>query len=69
MHINYRRTNKFRAKHHNCLGSGYGLAISLTWYKRRAAKDRRAEDRELLAHERYEDFRVRYPRDIYWNYW
>lgn len=67
MHINYRRKNKCRAKHHNyrC----WPLAYSLRWYRQRKAKDRRAQDRDLMAHGRFDDLRTHYPRTILWDYW
>jgi len=67
MHTNHRRRNKFRAKHHGILD--YMFAHSLKWWRRQRAKDRRAEERELIAHERYDSLPRRYPRDIYWDYW
>jgi hypothetical protein len=66
MHTNHRRKTVHRAKHHN---ARYLLIPSLKWYRQRASKDRRALERDLVAHERYDDLPTRYPRNIYWNLW
>lgn len=67
MHTNHRRKNRHRAKHHN--QKGWLLAYSLKEYRKRKSKDRRAAERHLMAHERYDDLLNRYPKNIYWEYW
>jgi len=67
MHINHRRTNKFRARHHNRWSHPVGVP-SKKWYRRLSSKERRSEEREHIAHERYDTLPVRYPRDIHWRF-
>ena len=67
MHLNHRRKNKFRAKHHG--ERGYMLAYSLKWYRRFRSQTRRSKERDLIAVGCYDDLLTSYPRDIYWDYW
>lgn len=67
MHINYRRKNKRRARRKKY--GGYLLAYSLRWWKREANRDRRADERRLIHHGRWDELPTHYPRDIYWKYW
>jgi len=68
MHTNHRRKAKFRSKHHNTRTRPM-LAYSLKSWRRQRSSDRRAQERHMIAHERYDDLPRRYPRNIYWEYW
>lgn len=68
MHINYRRKNKHRAKHHNCWAAWY-MIYSMKPMKRASWRLRRSQARDHMAHGRYDMLPNRYPRDIIWNYW
>ena len=67
MHTNHRRKNKFRAKHHN--RRRMPLAYSLKEYRKQVSSDRRAHERELMAHGRFDDLPTSEPKSILWNYW
>ena len=67
MHINYRRLNRFNGKHHN--RGPWRLVRSFAEDKAISSRIRRAQARDLIANERYDDLPSWYPRDIYWNYW
>lgn len=67
MHTNHRRRNKFRGKHHN--RGGWFFIYSLKPMKRQKARDRRAEERMLMAHGRFDDLRANEPPCIRWEYW
>ncbi len=68
MHVNHRRKNLVRAKHHN--GLGYWMRLKrLKPHRREQSHKRRVQEREALAHERWDDLPRRYPRSIYWEIW
>lgn len=67
MHTNHRRKNKHRAKHHN--RRYFPLAYSLKPQKRQKSRDRRAVERHLMAHDRFDDLPTAFPKSIYWEYW
>jgi hypothetical protein len=62
MHTNHRRKNK----QHRCdnKSSSY-LPYSLKWYRRKRARQRRAEERARVQQGRYDDL-LPYRRDIAW---
>ena len=70
MHINHRRKNKFRCKHH-------GARSYRTWMQLYSNKDlqrgswqrRRAQASHLMAHGCYDLLESRYREDILWHYW
>lgn len=66
MHTNYRRTNRFRASHHNVWS---WRPRSFKVEKTIKSGLRRAHERNLMAHERYDDLPRRYPQCILWEYW
>jgi hypothetical protein len=68
VHTNHRRKNIFRAKHHNGCGCWMRL-IRLKPFRRQKSRDRRASEREALAHERWDDLPRRYPNTLYWELW
>lgn len=66
MHTNHRRKNVYRPKHHH--GRTLWLARSLKEKKQAESRLRRARERDLIVHERFEMLPVHYPRTIYWDY-
>jgi hypothetical protein len=67
VHRNYRRKNKYRAKHHGHLG--WLGVYSLKPMKVEDSRKRRARERDCLTHYRFDDLVTRIPRDILWHYW
>ena len=67
MPTNYRRPNRFRGKHHN--RGNWMLLIRWRPIRRQKSRDRRAEERRLIHHERYDSLPSRYPKNILWEYW
>jgi len=65
VHTNHRRK---KAKHHRPSFSGDG-AYSLRVYRQEAHRQERAQLRELLVHERFDDVPKKYPKNVLWNYW
>lgn len=67
MHTNYRRPNKFRAKHHN--RPTWPMIYSSRYLLQEFWGRARAAARDMIHHERYDDCPTRYPQSIMWDYW
>lgn len=67
MHTNHRRKNIYRAKHHR-RGRTLRLRRSLKQYKQAESRLRRARERDLIVHGRFDLLPTHYRRNIYWNY-
>lgn len=68
MHINHRRKNLFRGKHHG-RHSRFLRAYSLKPFKVADSRRRRAGERDLLRNRKYDLVPTKVFRDILWNYW
>jgi len=69
LHTNHRRKKR---RSHKVKNEGRGrarLADSLTWYRRNFWKAARAEVRDLIIRERYDDIPDRYYDSILWDLW
>ncbi len=69
MHVNHRRTNKFRPKHHGRRSYAYWMIYSMKPMRRESWQLRRAHARDLITRERFEELPDVYPKDIIWRYW
>jgi len=69
MRTNHRRKQGRHSPKREGCGCGFMRAYSLRDWKRAASTDRRAEERELMSHGRWDDLPPRYPKNILWNYW
>lgn len=67
MHINHRRKNIYRAKHHG--SRPFPLMLSMRPYRVEASRQRRARDRHLMVHGKYDMLMNKDRRDILWEYW
>lgn len=68
MHVNHRRKNLVRAKHHNSLG--YWMRLKrLKPFRREQSHKRRVQERQALARDALDDLPRRYPKSIYWEIW
>lgn len=69
MHINHRRKNKFRGKHHGRRHGGYLSIYSMKPMRREFWQKARARAQSLMSRARFDDLPVRYPDSILWDYW
>lgn len=70
MHTNFRRRQprthvyKHKVRFHHFMKR----ARQLRWYKMERSSARRAEERELIHHARWDDLKTKYPRNIAWEF-
>ena len=69
MHINHRRKNKWRPKHHGRRSYAWHMIYSMKMMRRESWQQRRAQARHLMVHDRFDVLPQAYRKDIYWNYW
>lgn len=69
MHINHRRKNKWRPKHHGRRSYAWHMIYSMKPMRRESWQKRRAQALALMAHGRFDALPQAYRKDIYWNYW
>lgn len=68
MHINHRRKNKFRAKHHNepqYSDRWYSPGVaSWVYWRRKSNRKRRSRVRRMILRDRYDSLPTRYHKDV-----
>jgi hypothetical protein len=69
MHINHRRKNKFRGKHHGIRHGGFLAIYSMKPMRQEFWRQARARAQDLMRHGRYDLLPTRYPDSILWDYW
>ena len=67
MHINHRRKNICRAKHHN---ERWPMLIdSARIYRQVRNREARRQTRHLIAVGRFDDIPRKYPKTVLYDYW
>lgn len=69
MHINHRRKNKFRGKHHGRRHGGFLSIYSMKYMRQEFWRRARARAQSLMVRGRFDDLPMKYPDSILWDYW